>query len=254
MLRHQEEEQTGYVSPIANLRVTPQELAEAVAAVESRREGEGGGRDTIAIGDAIEQLGLSVTPQEVYAEIQRKQNVKREAALPILTPVTSTKSRFKFRYFALALLISGSLMMNLFLFAVARSFYKIRRTPARFESLSLNGVTSTLPGYASLLQLHDLAKGASPATTMLNGYATSEAKWEVRKLDGQYVVRGYTYPDGNFNANDGLIQKEETNFFSSQGDDRMKRRTVRLDDFNSLIDPEWTAPNGAEGVRIPLQK
>ncbi|GDX40318.1 hypothetical protein LBMAG21_06100 [Armatimonadota bacterium] len=81
MLQHEQEEQRGYVSPISNLRVTPSELAQAVAAIESRREGIE--QDTIAIGDAIEQLGLRVSPQDVYSEIQRQQNVKRLLRLPL---------------------------------------------------------------------------------------------------------------------------------------------------------------------------
>jgi hypothetical protein len=52
------------------LRVTPDELACAVAAVEARRDAAN--NDTIAIGDAIDQLGLRVSPEEVAAEVDAR--------------------------------------------------------------------------------------------------------------------------------------------------------------------------------------
>ncbi len=55
----------------ANARVTPEELAKALAAVEARRERsaqEAAG--TIPIGEAIQQLGFDASPDEVWVEIQ----------------------------------------------------------------------------------------------------------------------------------------------------------------------------------------
>ena len=51
------------------VRVTPEELAAAVTALQIRKEGQPG---TIAIGDAVEELGLDVTPEEVLAEVQAR--------------------------------------------------------------------------------------------------------------------------------------------------------------------------------------
>lgn len=56
-------------SPAAQVRVTPEELAAAVTALQIRKEGQPG---TIAIGDAVEELGLDVTPEEVLAEVQAR--------------------------------------------------------------------------------------------------------------------------------------------------------------------------------------
>ena len=55
--------------PAANVRVTPEELAAAVTALQIRKEGSPG---TIAIGDAVEELGLDVSPEEVLVEVEAR--------------------------------------------------------------------------------------------------------------------------------------------------------------------------------------
>ena len=73
MLKHEDTPQTQFQSA-AQVRVTPEELAAAITALQIRKEGQPG---TIAIGDAVEELGLDVTPEEVLAEVQ----ARRQAAL-----------------------------------------------------------------------------------------------------------------------------------------------------------------------------
>lgn len=69
MLKHEDTPQT-QSPPAAQVHVTPEELAAAITALQIRKEGQTG---TIAIGDAVEELGLDVTPEEVLAEVQAKQ-------------------------------------------------------------------------------------------------------------------------------------------------------------------------------------
>ena len=74
MLKHEDTSPT--LSPsAAQVRVTPEELAAAVTALQIRKEGQPG---TIAIGNAVEELGLDVTPEEVLAEVQ----AQRQTAKP----------------------------------------------------------------------------------------------------------------------------------------------------------------------------
>ena len=55
----------------ARVRVTPGELAQATAIVEARRDAEAKHlSDTIALGEAVQQLGLAATPEELFAEVQ----------------------------------------------------------------------------------------------------------------------------------------------------------------------------------------
>ncbi len=274
MLRHEQEEYTGYVSPLANLRVTPQELAEAVAAVESRREGEGGGRDTIAIGDAIEQLGLSVTPQEVYAEIRRKQAAQQQATIPAVMPVALPKKRLRFRAILWRTVITASLIGNAVWLAAPVPTRQVvfetgKSTPASMKpfvqggSIRASEVTAERPGYAKLYQLHELATGSAlPKNTMLRAdyfsAGAGESQWKISKLDGKYVVQGYTYPEGqsSMHMNNGtVVSGDKANFFShNMNDETMLPRTIPLDEFKSIIDPKWVFTDGAEGVQVPVQK
>lgn len=63
MLNYEQPEQ----QPAALVRVTPEELAAAIARLEARRAGTDG---KIAIGDAVTELSLDATPEEVLAEVR----------------------------------------------------------------------------------------------------------------------------------------------------------------------------------------
>ena len=55
----------------AQVRVTPQELASALARLEARREeGQQHQEGTVALGEAVQELGLPVTPEELLREVQ----------------------------------------------------------------------------------------------------------------------------------------------------------------------------------------
>ena len=70
MLKHkQPEEQLS--QPAAQVRVTPEELAAAITRLEARRAGADG---KIALGDAVRELSLDATPEEVLAEVQAGHN------------------------------------------------------------------------------------------------------------------------------------------------------------------------------------
>ncbi len=72
MMKH-EDTPHAQSSPAAQVRVTPEELAAAITALQLRKEGQPG---TIAIGDAVDELGLDVTPEEVLAEVQTRRQLK----------------------------------------------------------------------------------------------------------------------------------------------------------------------------------
>ena len=68
MLRHDQEEQA------AQVRVTPEELTAAVAVLEARKQGAS---RTIAIGDAIEELSLDSSPEDIFREVQTRRECVR---------------------------------------------------------------------------------------------------------------------------------------------------------------------------------
>lgn len=76
MLRHDDNsESTVPPSPAAQVRVTPQELAAALARLEAR---QGGLEGTIPLGDAVQELGLNATPEELLREIEAGRAVQHE--------------------------------------------------------------------------------------------------------------------------------------------------------------------------------
>ena len=70
MLKH-EENSVISSQPAAQVRVTPEELATALSRIEARKDaGQRHVDGTIPIGEAMQQLGVDTTPEEVLAEVQ----------------------------------------------------------------------------------------------------------------------------------------------------------------------------------------
>jgi len=95
MLKHEDNLDTLSQSA-AQVRVTPEELATAVSRIEARKDTDQRRADgTIPIGEAVQQLGLGVTPEEVLAEVQaaraqqaaRKKSPSPHRRLALLTGI-----------------------------------------------------------------------------------------------------------------------------------------------------------------------
>jgi hypothetical protein len=69
MLKHDQPEEQA-----AKVRVTPEELAAAVAALEARKQGASG---TIAIGDAVDELSLDSSPEAILREVHARRESDR---------------------------------------------------------------------------------------------------------------------------------------------------------------------------------
>ena len=71
--------------PAAQVRVTPEELASAIARIEARQDaGKRETEGTVVIGEVIQELGLAATPEEVLTEVQngRQQQAKTKKHKP----------------------------------------------------------------------------------------------------------------------------------------------------------------------------
>src|SRR5688572_5980000 len=76
MLRHEELE---IETPASQVRVTAQELAQALAAIEARKEAETQQKaDTISLGEAIRQLDINATPEELLEAVRAQTASKTE--------------------------------------------------------------------------------------------------------------------------------------------------------------------------------
>ena len=82
MLRHQETiAPDTLATQAAQTRVTAQELTDAVRALEARRAERARGMEgTLPIGEAIEQLGLEATPDEILAEVEAQRARQAQTA------------------------------------------------------------------------------------------------------------------------------------------------------------------------------
>ncbi len=75
MLNHTENEPV----PAAQTRIKTEQLARAVAAIEARRQRDAQALvGTLVIGEAVEELSLDMTPEEILAEVEAQQEEQRE--------------------------------------------------------------------------------------------------------------------------------------------------------------------------------
>ncbi len=78
----------------AQARVTPQELAQATAAIEARQNAIAQHEAaTIPIGEAVHQLNLEATPEEVLAEVQAQRKANTQMQATVTTNTRSQSSR-----------------------------------------------------------------------------------------------------------------------------------------------------------------
>lgn len=72
MLQHEPQEQAA-ATPAAQIRVTAEELAQAINALEaSKEEAAACLAGTVPIGEVVQELKLEATPEEVWAQVQRQ--------------------------------------------------------------------------------------------------------------------------------------------------------------------------------------
>lgn len=86
MLRQEDPHPTPDTTSAAQTRVTPEELAHAIATLEARKLDDQRHQDsTIPIGEAVRELNLDATPEEVLAEVR----AQREAQSAVPPPAQS---------------------------------------------------------------------------------------------------------------------------------------------------------------------
>lgn len=72
MLQHEHQEQST-ATPTAQIRVTAEELAQAINALEASKDEEAQHlAGTVAIGQVVDELKLEATPEELWAQVQKQ--------------------------------------------------------------------------------------------------------------------------------------------------------------------------------------
>lgn len=81
-------------TPAARIRVPSDELAKAITAIEARRHAEAERlQGAIALGDAVQELQLDATPEELWAEIQKQRAAAPRRASAVRTVRWETERR-----------------------------------------------------------------------------------------------------------------------------------------------------------------
>lgn len=223
MLRSQEQEPEFQPSPwpvpASETRVTPDELTAAVAALESRRETEARHlQGTLTLGEAVSELHLDATPDELLAEVkaQREKRAAEEAAreaekarekradtgfavppsvghgsvpLARLAPFSfNSRSKRKPWIFVLAILLMGNVFGHLHAPRV-----RINTSGQAAISAPQYNTLAEVPDGKTVLcstaNLQAIKNGASPAKVRLGEIDDEDMAWRIVKHDGHVYVR-----------------------------------------------------------------
>jgi hypothetical protein len=202
MLAHesvnQEAEQQN-VSAALRARVTPEELARAIAALESKREAERQQQhDTVPLGEMVHQLGIDVTPEELLAEVEEARAARIAAQQAGGRRLTPRQANW-FLIFLLALLVAPTLLAVL--------FARLRVSPPRKASptLAMIPLSQVADGQIVHIDYHtlsSLAAGQGEAGKMLvdarltgadrtAGSPAFDTEWTLIRQGNAFVVRAW---------------------------------------------------------------
>lgn len=173
MLKHTENETEA--SFAAKVRVTPEELAAAVAVLEARKQGASG---TIAIGDAVDELLLDSSPSDILREVETRR--EQQAG-------KRKKKKLTVQYawsVAVIALTCGGLALS------PTHHTSPRRTAAVAPWFTLSGVPDEQQVYVDTPGLEQIVGGQAPAQIPV--YKSSQGiRWGVIKHSGKVYVQGY---------------------------------------------------------------
>ncbi len=172
MLR-QEQDQTAS-PPAAQAHVTPEELASAVGALEARKPGATG---TIAIGDAVQELSLENSPEDILREVEAQRERR-----------TEKRRKRRRNWLALAGVLAAFGTAGVALRPHAPPSASIVAAP---QAASLSSVGDEQQVYVDTHGLEQII-GGTPAS-QVHVYASNDGiRWGLIKHAGKIYVQAYT--------------------------------------------------------------
>ncbi len=185
MLRHAE--QPVEQDAAGQLRVSPDELTKALAAIDARRHKDSNDREnTISIGDAVRELSLEATPEEIRAEVEKQR-----------ANSTQQPKQRRFRSLGLSIIV-GCLAYVALLGAREQG----QQTP--LSSVTLSASPSMLVqdnmGRGNMLQTLGEVPENRPVRCMfdesqnsdLTSFTSNNDAWTLLKHSGKVYLRGWT--------------------------------------------------------------
>lgn len=211
MLHHEEPENVvtppgqDVTLPAAQVRVTAEEFARAVTRHQARREAAAQHLEgTVSLGDAVQELNIDITPEELLAEVQAARLEQQQATLVV--PQTR-RPRW-------GLLTAGAGLLAV----LTVGLYDVRSGPASVTSATVviapvqdtsGGVPITAPGTilvqdnsakAPVLRtLQEIPNGVpvrcgltqTDGHTTLADFSNPNSAWTLIKHNGQLYIRGW---------------------------------------------------------------
>ena len=154
-------------------QVTVQQLVRALTAIEVRQEEKPAG-ETIAIGEAVRELGLSVTPEQILAE------VRKQEAVTAPKPVRPTRRR------------AGRLALAVTAFALLGFTFTL--TAQQNTSLFTTANEITYPDFLNLVKGKDVSRVSIAPDKMTGITSNGVAFWvSVPENDRNPIQRDYIY-------------------------------------------------------------
>ena len=211
--------------PAAQVRVTPEELAAAVAVLQANKEGMA---ETISIGDAVEELSLDATPEEILKAVEARRKQRSSS---------SRKRRRSWLALAAALVTIGAAGI---VFRPHSQTAPI--TPA--ASPSINSLADVKEGRLVYVNTHGLEQiigGEKPAQVQVHK-DNQGVQWGIIKHSGRIYVQAYT----TFTTEQGLKNKPADLYNSEDQVDSQGGKLWKRDAYGS-------AYYEAVKVTVPVQ-
>lgn len=140
----------------AQYRVSAQELSHVVGIVQARKEAEARQRaNTVALGDAVEQLGLEMTPDELLAEIHADRARRSGSARPKRQQNVRHRT---FATFAVCAGLAGMMVSSIHMHRLNRQMWESRNSPL---FLPQDFVVETMPASPAPAQVTIETQSAS---------------------------------------------------------------------------------------------
>ncbi len=209
-------------TPAAQVRVTPQELAAALARLEAR---QGGLEGTIPLGDAVQELGLSATPEELLREIEAGR--ARQRASPPRTRLRKAGQAAATAFVGGLLLLGGLFALRSEVSAPPPSVAPVAAAPAAPQAAPI-GIPGNLlvrqPDHKMVL-LSEVADG-QPVLCDLAGtdtgaafadFAPAASHWTLIKHGGRVYVRGWIGDMSEGALRSGVVQVHPLAYYVASG-------------------------------------
>ena len=210
MLRQEQEVEMPSL-PAEQVRVTPEELSQALASIEERKQAEAGRlAGTIPIDQAVSELHLDSTSEEIWAEVQaqRARTAQAKAAQEAKAKTPSlTRQAMQSGYAAFQQAaqqrqarprrhgFAGIGIAGLVLFVVLGPFHHTHHAPAvSHETQALSLISDNTPVFGDLATVQQIASGTPPAQIRVHLGDDIGNSWRLIKHGGQVYVQAYTLP------------------------------------------------------------